>query len=137
MKILQDVQKIFIINKKGEQLMTVSRFWVKYNLKKDGSSLWEGFNTINEATKKIKELRSLGYNPIFDRKMERRACIEIAIEYMDKTKSFRNFENEQNIPATESPIIWSEVAKIFDKILYKRYQSYYNKPINNKKGEIQ
>ena len=87
------------------------RYWIKTNLKKDGNPLWNGFHTMHEVNAYAKKKRAQGYNPTFDRGMERESCIIIAMEYLEAGNSFRNFENEQDIIGTDSPAIWSEAAK--------------------------
>ena len=87
------------------------RFWIKYNLKKDNSILRVGFSTLQKANAYAKELRGNGYNPVFDREKERESCVLIAMNYLNGNKSFRSFENEQNISGVESPSIWAEAAK--------------------------
>ena len=42
--------------------------WIKYNLHKDNSPIWDGVPNKAAATQKIKELRALGYNPRIDYK---------------------------------------------------------------------
>ena len=88
----------------------ITRFWIKYILFDNKGPVWDGFDTLAEANKHAKALRDKGYNPIFDRKMEREECIKIAMYYRKNDMSFRRFENDENISGVESPSIWSEAA---------------------------
>jgi hypothetical protein len=43
--------------------------------------------------------------------MSRDELIELAKDYIAKSKGFRAFENDNDVDANLSPIIWSEAAK--------------------------
>ncbi|HRJ52218.1 MAG TPA: hypothetical protein PLE99_05600 [Candidatus Thiothrix moscowensis] len=48
--------------------MPRGKIWVKYHLKKDGSPVWDGFETVQAAQAAILRLKDEGYNPVIDRK---------------------------------------------------------------------
>lgn len=43
---------------------TETKYWVKYNLHKDGSPVEDGFYEVEDAEKHILKLKRQGYNPI-------------------------------------------------------------------------
>ena len=45
--------------------------WVKWNLHKDGTAVWDGFDTLHEAKIFIMAMQEKGYNPTIDHAMSK------------------------------------------------------------------